>query len=200
VQTVFSIRSDLSRVAWTLLPGIGSCQAPVGLRTRWRARMGLLREASRSLWAALIVLGISHSVAASREGGRRLIPMARVPRLWRGEPPRRRRGSAPWRLAGTVSKTCANGPASTRPQRGICRCLLHSRAVAVPQRLRPTAARRRRMCGRCLPALGIRIARSSTISRQQPARGSRRTRGYPRRPAKKASLRCQLKVRWAACP
>jgi hypothetical protein len=76
----------------------------------------------------------------------------------------------------------------------------HSRAVAVPQRLRPTAARRRRMCGRCLPALGIRIARSSTISRQQPARGSRRTRGYPRRPAKKASLRCQLKVRWAACP
>jgi hypothetical protein len=36
--------------------------------------MGLLGKASRSLWAALIVLGISHSVAAQQRGWAALDP------------------------------------------------------------------------------------------------------------------------------
>ena len=137
----------------------------------------------------------------SSDGGPRLIPTARVPRLWRGGPPRRGRGSAPWRLA---RKCQRRAPTDPRPRATSTRCLplfaAHSRAAAVLYRLRPTAARRRRMSRRCLPTLGIRIARSNTICRQQPARGSRRARGHPRRPAKKARRRCQLKVQWEACP
>jgi hypothetical protein len=83
--------------------------APVGERGWgcWARRRDLSGRHS-SCW------GSPTRLRPSSEGGRRLIPMARVPRLWRGEPARRRRGSAPYRLAGTVSKTCANGPASTR--------------------------------------------------------------------------------------
>ena len=88
--------------------GIRSCQACVGERG-WgafcaRRRDGFGRHSS--CW------GSATRLRPSSDGGPRLIPMARVPRLWRGEPPRRRRGSAPWRLARKCQRRAPTNPST----------------------------------------------------------------------------------------
>src|SRR5215831_6265442 len=86
--------------------GIRSCQACVGER-------GGLHKASRWLWAALIGLGICHSVAAQQRRWAGLDPNGEgsSPVAWGATEEEARQRAV--EACKKVSKTCANGPAST---------------------------------------------------------------------------------------
>src|SRR5215831_10831098 len=84
--------------------GIRSCQACVGER-------GGLHKASRWLWAALIGLGICHSVAAQQRRWAALDPNGEgsSPVAWGATEEEARQRAL--EACKKVSKTCANGPA-----------------------------------------------------------------------------------------
>jgi hypothetical protein len=72
-----------------------------------------------------------------------------------------------------VSKTCANGPASTRDMRetfAVMCCT--SRRRGAPRRQPSASATPSRICGRCSPMPAIRTAPCGTTCRQPAARSS----------------------------
>ena len=160
-----------------------------------------MRKASRWLWAALIVLGICHSVAAQQRRWAALDANGEgsAPVMWGATEEEARQRAV--EACKKVSKTCADGPASTHDLNevfAIVCCTEPRRGCAA------SAAANRREAVKNVQEMfadaGYKDSRSSTICRQQPARGSRRVGGYSCLPAKKASPRCQLKVQWAASP
>lgn len=81
---------------------------------RWRWGGGLLRKVWRWLWAALFVLGISHSAAAQQRRWAALDSNGEgsSPVAWGATEEEARQRAV--EACQKVSKTCANGPASTR--------------------------------------------------------------------------------------
>jgi hypothetical protein len=100
----------MPRARWPRRP---LASADLGLLRKVLLRKALLRKASRWLWTALIVLGISHSVAAQQRRWAALDPNGEGSSsvAWGAtEEEARQRAVEACR---NVSQTCANGPAST---------------------------------------------------------------------------------------